>query len=97
MKRLSRNTDLAIGSTAYYYPNSVKANGLQPCKILEKLDVAKHGLGGGLTYYLVQCSCSVDDYVDMKTSMQLYVEDVMFELAEQGQGLGLYEYEGELK
>lgn len=97
MKRLSRNTELAIGSTAYYYPNSVQANGLQPCKILEKLDVDKHGLGGGLTYYLVQCYCSVDDYVDMKTSAQLYLEDVMVELAEQGQKLGLYSSEGEVK
>ena len=72
MKRLSRNADLVIGSTAYYYPNSVQANGLHACLILEKLDVQKYGLGGGLTHYLVQCSCSVDDYVDIKTNLQLY-------------------------
>lgn len=75
MKRVGRSKELAIGSTAYYYPNSVQANGLTPCKILEKIDVAKYGLGGGMGYYLVQCSCSIDDFADMKTGMQLYVED----------------------
>lgn len=72
MNWYNRNNNLQPGDILYYYPQSVQANGFRPCKILERLDTAKHGFDGPLTYYLVECSCHVDSFIDMKTNMQLY-------------------------
>lgn len=75
MNAWKRNADLNPGTIVYYYPQSIREHGLHPCTILEEIDVRKHGIGGGLTYYLVEVSCAVDCYAHMLTNMQIYTKE----------------------
>lgn len=70
-----KGKQINIGDTLYYYPSSRVDSGLHPCKILEQIDVAKHRLGGGLRFYLVECSCHVDSFPHFLSEMQLYTKE----------------------